>query len=239
MKRFLVFLFAISTLTASACMCGKLTLKEALSEADQVFIGTVLKRTHSDSDRVYYLVSVTTMFKGNKADSLIIRTGFGGGDCGVRFEAGKSYVIFSHQQYTDRCDGTDLVEQSIFIEKLKYLFEIDYAKNFGQTTTPTLTDKEAAYFNGELFFERSKFDFNQKKIAFMSGSSISTVIDKQQYFANWGGKDIENSLLVLTEKEKMESGGFDAIIISWSKIKIGRKGRKRMIAKLRNDQLNH
>lgn len=233
MKRLLVFLFTISSLSANACLCERRTLAEALNESDQVFIGTILNRAESDSGQVHYLVIITRMFKGSKADSLIIRTGFGGGDCGVRFEIGKSYVIFSRQQQTNRCIGTGLVEESIFLEKLRYNFEMDYAQNFGQTSSPILTDKEAAYFNGELFFERNRFDFHDKKIAFMSGSSISKVIDKQQYFSNWGGKDIENSLLVLTEKEKIESGGFDAVIISWSKIKIGRKGRKRMLAKLK------
>lgn len=205
MQRLLVFFFTISTISTSACLCERPTLTEALNEADQVFIGTVLRRTHSDSNRVYFLVAVTRMFKGNHVDSLTIGTGFGGGDCGVRFEEGKSYLIFSHKQQTNRCDGTDLEEEHIFLEKLRYLFEKGYAQNFGQTIDPIVIDNEAAYL----------------------------IIDKKQYFSNWGGKDVENSLLVLTEKEKMESGGFDAVVVSWSKIKISNRSRRRLLAKLK------
>ena len=76
--------------------------------------------------------------------------------------------------------------------------------------------------------QRNTFDFHNKKVAFALNSSI---IDKQQYFKNWGGKDVANQLIILRDKEKKNSG-FDVIIVSWRKRNISNSFRKQLIKQL-------
>jgi hypothetical protein len=92
-----------------------------------------------------------------------------------------------------------------------------------------LTDNEAEYFNAELQSQRKDFDFRSKKVAFALNSSF---IEKQQYFKNWGGKDVSNNLIILTDQEKQKANGYDAIIVSWRKQGVSDGFRKRLIKRL-------
>jgi hypothetical protein len=42
-----------------------------------------------------YTVLIDTVFKGDISDTIQIRTGFGGGDCGYQFTVGESYLIYA------------------------------------------------------------------------------------------------------------------------------------------------
>ena len=85
---------------------------------------------------------------------------------------------------------------------------------------------------------RSNFDFQDKKVGFAYGNFGKGLISKKEYF-NWWGKDyfendshVFNQLIILTEEEKEESGGYDAIIISWSKTGVYGRQKERLIKKL-------
>jgi hypothetical protein len=211
MKRTLLILLAIiGTLTSYACRCHSVTFSEEVAQSDQIFIGTVLKKT--SVDKAYYLFSISQMFKGNQTDTLTIKTGFGGPDCGMLFEIGKTYIVYSTNNETSRCRRNSTANYKADTNKLKYLFQNDFSREIGQTPNPTLTDNEAEYFNAELQSQRKDFDFRSKKVAFALNSSF---IEKQQYFKNWGGKDVSNNLIILTYQEKQKANGYDAIIVSW------------------------
>ena len=48
-----------------------------------------------------YTIVVESSFKGAKAgDTLKIRTGYGGGDCGFPFDLGKKYLIYAVAEYS-------------------------------------------------------------------------------------------------------------------------------------------
>ena len=104
-----------------------------------------------------------------------------------------------------------------------------------------LNKYEVQYFNLELENQRKRFDFdfNGKIIGFTYGNFGKGLLTKREYFDKWGkdyfkrDSSVSNQLIVLTEKEKNESGGYDAIIVSWSKIMLSRKDKNRIIKKLK------
>lgn len=223
----LVLLATIATVTSHACRCNILTFSEEVAQADQIFIGTVLKK--NTADKAYYLFNVLKTFKGNGDDTLTIKTGFGGPDCGMVFEVGKTYLVYSHNKQTTWCRRNALANNKADITKPKYLFDNSFSDDIGKATNSDLTNNEAEYFNAELLKQRKDFDFQGKKVAFVLGGSF---IDKLQYFKNWGGKDVVNSLIILTDEEKQKANGYNAIIVSWRKQGVSNGFRKRLLKKL-------
>jgi hypothetical protein len=71
-----------------------------------------------DVDDLFMLVSfdVARSYAGERAKSVELRTGLGGGDCGYPFEVGKTYLVYawkderSGKLRTNICSGTGLVE---------------------------------------------------------------------------------------------------------------------------------
>jgi len=50
--------------------------------------------------KVDYTVIVKNNYKGaSKKDTVTIRTGFGGGDCGYKFSIGENYLIYADEEY--------------------------------------------------------------------------------------------------------------------------------------------
>lgn len=111
----------------------------------------------------------------------------------------------------------------------------------GIDDSPTLNEYEVQYFNEALEDQRKRSDFNfqNKKIGFAYGNFGKELISKKQYFDQWGRENYNNGhgvvdlLLVLTAEEKLKSGGYDAVIVSWSKIGVYRKHRDRLIKNLK------
>lgn len=111
----------------------------------------------------------------------------------------------------------------------------------GTDSSATLNQYEVLYFNQSLEKPRmrSNFDFQNKKIGFAYGNFGKDVISKKEYFDRWGKEyykndsHVGNQLIILTEDEKEQSGGFDAIIISWSKILVSGRHRDKLIEKLK------
>ena len=204
-----------------------MNFSEEISEADQIFVGTVRKKT--TADKVYYLFSISQIFKGDKADTLTIKTGFGGPDCGMIFEVGKTYLIYSHNKQTTWCRRNALSSNNADINKLKYLFDTTFSGDIGKSPNSVLNDNEAEYLIAELTKQREDFNFQGKKVAFFLGGSF---IDKQQYFKDWGGKEVVNNLIILTDKEKQRAKGYDAIIVSWRKQGVSNGFRKKLIKRL-------
>lgn len=94
----------------------------------------------------------------------------------------------------------------------------------GNDTNPILTDLEAAFFNYKFSDKKKGFDFKGKKIGFCIGNNGARIWSKKDYFNNFKDRVSHNysgsqdELLVLNEKQTNESGGYDAVLVSWSKI---------------------
>ena len=106
-----------------ACSCiGQNTVKEELKHSDAVVVGTVLSKqlfvlTDSTMLKMFpndtsmrnspmskktiarYDILLQDIYKGKfTTDTLIIYTGLGGGDCGIRFEIGKKYIFYGEKE---------------------------------------------------------------------------------------------------------------------------------------------
>lgn len=113
---------------------------------------------------------------------------------------------------------------------------------FGQTidslgldNNPRLTKYEAEYFNNEFKDWREEFDFTDKKVAFLTGSTANKHLTKTDYFNEVKSRLKDNygmthSALYLTEEEKLKSG-YDAIVVSWVKL-LTDKRRRQIITEL-------
>lgn len=107
---------------------------------------------------------------------------------------------------------------------------LNQLKNIGVDNSPLLNDYESAYINMILKKSRKGFDFKDKKVGFITGSSGKTISNKENYF-NMQKKSLENKnvacdngvLYIFDENQKKESGGYDAAIVYWSKVLIPTK----------------
>jgi hypothetical protein len=100
---------------------------------------------------------------------------------------------------------------------------------FGQVPVPyeidnnaELTQVEAEYLNAYLADQRKGFDFKNKRVIFVTGSSGHVVGSKKQYFDNidqWNKIDskVATGIDILTDEQKVQSGGYDVIIAYWVK----------------------
>ncbi len=77
-----------------ACSCAPSTPRERAQGADAVFTGTVTRVTDRAADRIVNF-DVDTVYKGERSASIDVHTGFGGGDCGVRFVVDRRYTVFA------------------------------------------------------------------------------------------------------------------------------------------------
>jgi hypothetical protein len=90
----------------------------ALAQVEAVFSGVVLRSSEPrdlgqpDPWPVQVTFQVTRRWKGPVADTLVIRTGEGGGDCGFPFQVGAEYLVYASGKdalYTSICHRTRLL----------------------------------------------------------------------------------------------------------------------------------
>jgi len=97
-------------------------------------------------------------------------------------------------------------------------------EEFGIDNDPKLSYDEAMFLNEYLKNQRDTFDLIEKQIIFVTGSNAGKLGNKKEYFSaikEWENKEnlrISTTLIILTEKERIESGGYDAIITYWVKV---------------------
>lgn len=92
----------------------------------------------------------------------------------------------------------------------------------GVDASPLLNSYEAAYLNVIFKDSLKGFDFTGKKVGFIHRGVKS---DKQEYFSDVKGRYHSNStpvggsgLYIFDAAQKVESGGYDAAIVYWSKL---------------------
>jgi len=119
-------------------------------------------------------------------------------------------------------------------EKPSNLYELGLDEN------PFLTKSESDYFNIKFNSFKPKYDFTNFKVGFFYGNNGTKIQTKKEYFdsvKNRLGNCYSASydyLVKLTKEEKVESGGYDIIIVSWSKIIPTAK--ERMIKELKDNK---
>lgn len=117
---FSLFLFSITV--ADACRC--VTLREfsrTLEQNDQIFIGKVVSK-YLIADTVKFHITIQKKWKGNfkVSDEVILSTSTG--SCGMEFEIGETYVIYSKKNYTNICRRNKKVGETFDERLLDYYF---------------------------------------------------------------------------------------------------------------------
>ena len=100
-----------------------------------------------------------------------------------------------------------------------------------------LNSHESDFLN-EVFKDSLKvFDFTGKRVVFFKNGESS----KKDYFnmhkkhlSNWNSPCDNGNLYIFDEAEKKESGGYDAVIVYWSKFVVPKENLLKRLTKLRN-----
>jgi len=109
--------------------------------------------------------------------------------------------------------------------------------SIGIDDDPILNKYELELMNSLLYETRKEFNFNDKKVAFVTGNMGGKIVSKSEYFQNsvipWIQNDSELQIymLALTDDEKLKSGGYDVLVLSWVKI-FSPKTREKVISQL-------
>ena len=152
MKRLLVIVcFIFSTNFSFACSCiGKSKMKKEVEKTNVVFTGKIIsskiyeeKNEYNENlnfTEVEYQVLIIERLKGEiKTDTLTIYTGLGNGDCGIKFQTGKSYIIYSNYEDEHFNNGkkvqnyvsTNICTRTIEYESKEYKKIRKYARRKG------------------------------------------------------------------------------------------------------------
>ncbi len=111
--------------------------------------------------------------------------------------------------------------------------------SLGMNDKPVLNRQESTLLNSFLKTNQHGFDFAGKRIAFVTGGTGGKIMVKSYYFKTyikpWVDKGSSPQCFVvrLTEEEKLKSGGYDAIALTWVKL-FTNKQRRKIITRLQS-----
>lgn len=230
MKRTLItltILFAGFT-KGYSCKCYQMNLRNEIDSADLIFQGIPINRKQVDSKMIYQF-SVDKIWKGYKSDTIEIKTGQGGQDCGMIFEIGKTNVVFAKNGETSHCRKNALIDSTHIDLKLDYKFTNDFVDAF-KNQEKKLNVQESEYLNRHFNSEFEKYDFKDKSIIF---THSTLVVSKSDWIdTNWEYDNPSVELVELTKEEKEETG-YDAILVTWSKFILTDKMKERILKQIK------
>jgi len=101
----------------------------------------------------------------------------------------------------------------------------------GLDDNPKLSLIESEFLNAYLNDIRDGFDFKNKKVIFITGTSGNKIGSKKEYFEHVRIREKENSKVVtgihiLSDSQKRESRGYDVIVTYWVKVFTDKRKRK-------------
>lgn len=146
----------------------------------------------------------------------------------------KNAVYYIHDS-----TGTFLKKNDVMVLKdvghiLPISFNIDtvyqryFTNTLGLDGKIELNNAEIEYLSQFKTLDQKHISLSGLKVAFISGSGGSRLISKQDYFSY---SKHHSSIIPLTEKEKIQSGGYDVLISQYVKFQ-PKKYRKRIIKTL-------
>ena len=114
------------------------------------------------------------------------------------------------------------------------------SQNFlGADDNPLLNAKEGHLLDSLLQGQRQGFEFTNKRISFIYGGSTGNAFQPKGDFFNknvlpWTtkGETPGLQLIILTDAEKIRSGGYDALVVAWAKVLFTQRRKDRMLKKL-------
>jgi len=108
------FVFFVSA-KSLACSCVPFNFEDQVRSSEVIFIANlksasiaVEKEGEYEWPYVEGIFDVEKTYKGSVSGEVKVKTGFGGGDCGVPFTIGRTYAIFTSKENMTIgiCDGS-------------------------------------------------------------------------------------------------------------------------------------
>lgn len=199
-----------------SCRCNQMNLKNEIDAADLILQGIPVSKRQIDSKMIYKF-HVDKIWKGTFIDSIDIETASDSRSCGMVFEIGKTYVVYSKNGLTSYCRRNSLIDNTLDDLKLDYRFLPEYVSTSFTGSEKLLNDKESDYLNQQFNGLLDDYDFKGKSILFTSNLKVISKLNWFEYF--WIYDIPVASIIKLTEKEKTETG-YDAILVTYNKRKI-------------------
>ncbi len=167
MKRTLILLTILLTgfTKGYSCKCYPMNLKNKIDSADLIFQGIPIGKRQLDSKTIYQF-HVHKIWKGTYKDSIEIETSGDSRRCGMIFEIGKIYVVYSKNGRTSYCQRNALIDKTLDDLKLDYKFLPDYALTSFMGPDSLLNDKESDYLNQQFNGFIDNYNFKGKSVIF-------------------------------------------------------------------------
>ena len=127
MRYLLAFLLLVLSPVSFSCSCLHIPLKEHVNEAKAIYLGLLTGAKLVEEKEEWYIKAefrVEEVLKGNVSKKTTVKTGVGGGDCGIPMTVGKPYMIFfeSEKYYVGTCGASGIVhrhQEKEYIQMLK------------------------------------------------------------------------------------------------------------------------
>ncbi len=110
--------------------------------------------------------------------------------------------------------------------------------SLGMDNAPSLNKVESAYFNQLFKASKGDFNFENANLIFATGPSGKKIVSKKEYFNKlvkpWlsRGNTPQTFYKLLSAGEKLKSGKYDVIVLSWVKV-FKKRTQKRIIRKIK------
>jgi hypothetical protein len=107
----------------------------------------------------------------------------------------------------------------------------------GTNNDPLLTENEARFLNTYFKEGKGDFDFTNKKMGILTGTTGGVILSKQSYFKiiREGLKNSEHivaRIIILNEEQKSASNGYDVLLTYYVKMAISKSRLERIIKTL-------
>lgn len=113
MKFLIILVAVVVSNNAFACSCLQFDLADRFNDSESVFIAklSAAKVVTPDDEKEWPYVEgtfkVTDIFKGSPSEEVKLKTGTGGGDCGVQMSVTRKYIIFKgSNNFIGICGGS-------------------------------------------------------------------------------------------------------------------------------------
>lgn len=113
MKTIIVIMLATISSYSLACSCDRESFEKIISDSKYIFVATITATKINGSGEEFLRgvaanFKAEKSFKGNPKKLKKLYSGFGGGDCGLPFNVGFQYLIFTNDGTVDICTRSQM-----------------------------------------------------------------------------------------------------------------------------------
>ncbi len=110
-KLFILLLGIVFSVSSYACSCIWSSTIHNFNQANYVFKGKVIGVTidQIENNKTLQFLIITSYKNKYESDTISVKTGFGGGDCGLSGPLNSTYLIYTNGEYVNICNGSHMI----------------------------------------------------------------------------------------------------------------------------------